>query len=93
WGVSNSLDAAASLDVVKDAVQVYGIPEILNSDQGSQFTCSGYVNFLKKQGIQISMDGKGRALDNIYINDFGGPLNISIFTLTLQTMASNCTGE
>lgn len=70
WGVSNSLDAAASLNVVKDAVRTYGIPEILNSDQGSQFTCSEYVNFLKKRGIRISMDGKGRALDNIYIERF-----------------------
>lgn len=70
WGISNTLEAAASLQVVKDAVNEYGKPEILNSDQGSQFTCLEYVSFLKKEGIQISMDGKGRALDNIYIERF-----------------------
>ncbi len=70
WGLSNSLDADASLRVVKDAIDRHGPPEILNSDQGSQFTCSDYVDLIKSNGIQISMDGKGRALDNIYIERF-----------------------
>ncbi len=70
WGLSNSLDAETSLEVVRVAVSTHGEPEILNSDQGSQFTCKEYVNYLKKQNIKISMDGKGRALDNIYIERF-----------------------
>jgi putative transposase len=70
WGLSNSLDADSSLRVVKDAVRNHGKPIILNSDQGSQFTCKEYVEYLKDQQIQISMDGKGRALDNIYIERF-----------------------
>ena len=70
WGLSNSLDADSSLRVVKEAVDTHGKPEILNSDQGSQFTCKEYVEYLKKEQIQISMDGKGRALDNIYIERF-----------------------
>ncbi len=70
WGLSNTLDAAASLNVVKQAVELHGAPEILNSDQGSQFTCLEYVEYLKVSGIKISMDGKGRALDNIYIERF-----------------------
>lgn len=70
WGLSNSLDADSSLNVVKEAVQNHGQPMILNSDQGSQFTCSEYIEYLKGQQIQISMDGKGRALDNIYIERF-----------------------
>ena len=70
WGLSNSLDADSSLKVVKEAVQNHGQPMILNSDQGSQFTCREYVEYLKDQHIQISMDGKGRALDNIYIERF-----------------------
>lgn len=70
WNISNTLDASASLKVVKQAVREYGKPEILNSDQGSQFTCGTYVEYLKEEGIQISMDGKGRALDNIYIERF-----------------------
>lgn len=71
WGLSNSLDADSSLKVVKEAVQNHGQPMILNSDQGSQFTCREYIEYLKGQQIQISMDGKGRALDNIYIERFG----------------------
>lgn len=70
WGLSNSLDADASLDVIKKAVEIHGKPEILNSDQGCQFTCKSYIEYLKDNDIQISMDGKGRALDNIYIERF-----------------------
>lgn len=70
WGLSNSLAATASLAVVKDAITTHGKPKILNSDQGSQFTCYDYVDYLKNQRIQISMDGKGRAIDNIYIERF-----------------------
>lgn len=70
WGLSNTLSKESVLEVVRQAIKDYGKPEILNSDQGSQFTCSEYVNFLKEQGIRISMDGKGRALDNIFIERF-----------------------
>ena len=70
WGISNTLEAAASLDVLKTAIQNYGKPEIINSDQGSQFTCREWVDFLTEQSIKISMDGKGRAIDNIYIERF-----------------------
>lgn len=70
WGLSNSLDASASLDVVKQAIAMHGKPQILNSDQGSQFTCKGYIEYLQTEKIKISMDGKGRALDNIYIERF-----------------------
>ena len=70
WGLSNSLEASASLAVVKDAIATHGKPEILNSDQGSQFTCEAYVELLKAENIQISMDGKGRAIDNIFIERF-----------------------
>ena len=70
WGLSNSLDAESSLQVVRDAVATHGEPEILNSDQGTQFTCKEYISYLKSHKIRISMDGKGRALDNIYIERF-----------------------
>lgn len=70
WGLSNSLDAESSLRVVRNAIEVHGAPEILNSDQGCQFTATEYVKLLKDNNIQISMDGKGRALDNIYIERF-----------------------
>lgn len=70
WGLSNTLDSQSVLQVIKEAVARCGKPEILNSDQGSQFTCYDYVSYLKEEGIKISMDGKGRALDNIYIERF-----------------------
>lgn len=70
WGLSNSLEASASMEVIKQAIARHGKPQIINSDQGSQFTCENYVNYLKSETIKISMDGKGRAIDNIYIERF-----------------------
>lgn len=67
WGVSNSLDANSSHKVLKEAIFANGKPEIINSDQGSQFTCNDWIDYLNEQVILISMDGKGRAIDNIYI--------------------------
>lgn len=69
-GSIQHLNARASLEVVRKAIKTYGKPEILNSGQGSQFTCSDYVELLKSEGIKISMDGKGEALDNIKIERF-----------------------
>ena len=70
WGISNTLEAEASLSVLKQAIKDHGKPEIINSDQGSQFTCEGWVSYLKEEDIRISMDGKGRAIDNIFIERF-----------------------
>jgi len=70
WGISNTLEAEASLSVLKQAIKDHGKPEIINSDQGSQFTCDLWVEYLKEQGIRISMDGKGRVIDNIFIERF-----------------------
>lgn len=67
WGISNSLDAQHSLDVLKEAIARHGAPGIINSDQGSQFTCKDWIEHLDKEDINISMDGKGRAIDNIFI--------------------------
>jgi putative transposase len=67
WGISNTLDASCSLNVTKEAIERYGKPEIINSDQGSQFTCNDWIEYLEKEEIKISMDGKGRAIDNIFI--------------------------
>lgn len=67
WGLSNTLAADASLKVLNDAILIHGKPEIVNSDQGSQFTCEKWVKTLNDYDISISMDGRGRALDNIYI--------------------------
>lgn len=70
WDVFNSLEAENTLIVLKHSIERYGKPEIINSDQGSQFTSALWVEYLEKAGIKISMDGKGRAIDNIYIERF-----------------------
>jgi len=67
WDVFNSLDAENTLEVLKQAINEHGKPEIINSDQGSQFTCALWTEYVEKAGIKISMDGKGRAIDNIFI--------------------------
>lgn len=67
WGISNSMSAEWCTSIVRDAIASHGKPEIINSDQGSQFTSDVYTTLLKENEIQISMDGKGRAIDNIFI--------------------------
>ncbi len=67
WSISNTMSAEWCKQVVQEAIERHGKPVILNSDQGSQFTSEAYTSLLKANGIRISMDGKGRALDNIYI--------------------------
>ena len=70
WGISNSMDAKWCKNVLDDAIGKYGLPEIINSDQGSQYTSALWTQYLEKQHIKISMDGKGRAIDNIWIERF-----------------------
>jgi putative transposase len=67
WGLSNSITAEWVVGIISDAILVHGRPEIMNSDQGSQFTSDLYVSLLQREGILISMDGKGRAIDNIFV--------------------------
>lgn len=70
WQLSNSLDKETQTDLVKELFEEYGTPEIINSDQGSQYTSENWVNCLRSNNVKISMDGKGRAKDNIYIERF-----------------------
>ncbi len=70
WSLSNSLEAQVQIGLIRDCIAEYGRPDIINSDQGSQFTCKDWIECLKEHHIQISMDGKGRAIDNIYIERF-----------------------
>jgi putative transposase len=67
WNVSVTLDSAFCLDALDEAIRLYGRPEIFNSDQGCQFTSTKFTERLMAEGIQISMDGRGRALDNIFV--------------------------
>lgn len=70
WGISNSMSKQWVLGVLKDAIARHGKPGIINSDQGSQYTSHLWTNFLEEQEIKISMDGKRRAIDNIWIERF-----------------------
>lgn len=66
WRLSNSLDGVFCRDVLLDALKI-GCPEIFNTDQGAQYTCLKFVDILLDHGIQVSMNWKGRAIDNIFI--------------------------
>jgi putative transposase len=67
WRLSNTMDAGFCVDCLEEAIKAYGTPEIFNSDQGSQFTSDAFTGVLIERGITISMDGRGRALDNIFV--------------------------
>lgn len=70
YRLSSSLNVDFCIDGLEDAISRYGIPDIINSDQGSQYTSSLWINKVKSSGIQISMTGKGRCNDNAYIERF-----------------------
>ncbi len=67
WRISNSMEAAFCVDCLEDALRTHGRPEIFNSDQGSQFTSTAFTDVLKREGVVISMDGRGRVFDNIFV--------------------------
>jgi len=67
WRLSNSMEAIFCVDCLEDALRIHGRPEIFNSDQGSQFTSDAFTGVLKREGVTISMDGRGRAFDNIFV--------------------------
>lgn len=67
WSVSNTMSADWCADVLKETIEMHGKPEIFNTDQGSQYTSELFTNVLIDNEIKISMDGKGRAIDNIWI--------------------------
>jgi putative transposase len=87
WALSDTLDTAPVIEALCDAMKQHGIPGILNSDQGSQFTSDTYTSLLKNSHIQQSMDGKARWIDNViierwfrslkteyvYINEYNSP--------------------
>jgi len=66
WRLSNTLDVHFCLDALEEALSK-GTPEIFNTDQGSQFTSEGFTGMLLQRGIQVSMDGKGRCMDNVFV--------------------------
>jgi putative transposase len=67
WRLSNSMDTDFCIQALEEALSKYGTPDIFNSDQGSQFTSTAFTGVLQDNGIRISMDGRGRWLDNVFI--------------------------
>jgi putative transposase len=70
WSISNSLSARWCRSMLEEAIAEHGNPEIVNSDQGTQYTSALWTQYLERLSIKISMDGKGRALDNVWIERF-----------------------
>ncbi|PVZ08395.1 DDE-type integrase/transposase/recombinase [Porphyromonas loveana] len=70
WKLSNTLSANNCTELVKGCIEQYGCPEIINSDQGVQYTSQKWVELLAEKSIKIRMDGKGRCKDNIWIERF-----------------------
>ena len=67
WRLSNTMETDFCVAALEEALEKYGIPDIFNTDQGSQFTSFAFTNVLRDNGIRISMDGRGRWLDNVFI--------------------------
>jgi putative transposase len=92
WELSDTLDTAPVLEAVRGAIEQYGVPAVINSDQGSQFTSDAYIGYLKHQDIRQIMDGKARWVDNVvierwfrslkteyvYINEYTSPRELRI---------------
>lgn len=67
WRLSITMDTSFCIEALEEALEKHGRPEIFNTDQGSQFTSEAFTGRLKEEGIQISMDGKGRWCDNVFV--------------------------
>jgi putative transposase len=67
WRISNTMEAVFCVDCLEDAMRAHGKPEVFNSDQGTQFTSEAFTGVLKREEVTISMDGRGRAFDNIFV--------------------------
>jgi putative transposase len=85
WEISNTLSVNCCLNALQEAVHNHGKPEIVNSDQGSQFTSYQWISMLDKMNVQISMDGKGRATDNRWIERFWRTLKYKYIYLNPPT--------
>lgn len=67
WRLSNTMDAIFCVEALEEALALYGRPEIFNSDQGAQFTSTAFTGVLEAAGVRISMDGKGRCMDQVFV--------------------------
>ncbi|MCL5671020.1 MAG: IS3 family transposase [Acidobacteria bacterium] len=92
WEVSNTLDGGFCLSALERALRV-ATPQIFNTDQGVQFTCQAFTGRLQQAGVQISMDGRGRALDNIFVERFWRSIKYEeVYLKDYTSMADAVTG-
>jgi putative transposase len=67
WRISNTMDSRFCIEAVEEAIAKFGVPEIFNTDQGAQFTDGSFTKVLLDRGVKVSMDGRGRFMDNIFV--------------------------
>jgi len=92
WRLSNTLDADFCVDALEEALSRHGQPEIFNTDQGSQFTSEAFTPVLQGRGIRISMDGKGRWVDNVFVERLWRSLKYEEVYLRAYESVANATG-
>ncbi len=93
WRLSNTLDTDFCIDALEDAIQRFGPPEIFNTDQGCQFTSETFTGVLKAHGIAISMDGKGRWVDNVFVERLWRSVKYEdVYVHAYETPAQLCAG-
>lgn len=85
WRLSNTLEASFCVEALEEALTMYDPPKIFNTDQGAQFTSLAFTGILREAGIQISMDGRGRCMDNIFIERLWRSLKYEAIYLTEMT--------
>ena len=84
WKLSNTMSAGFCVEALEEALTKYGKPEIFNTDQGSQYTSLAFTSVLRENQIEISMDGVGRAIDNVYIERFWRSVKYELIHLNVS---------
>ena len=93
WRLSNSMDTDFCVDALEEALSRHGSPEIFNTDQGAQFTSEAFTGVLKKAGVDISMDGKGRWIDNVFVERLWRSVKYEeVYLKAYETVAEARTG-
>ena len=93
WRLSNSMDTDFCIDALEEALSRHGTPDIFNTDQGAQFTSEAFTDVLKEAGIDISMDGKGRWIDNVFVERLWRSVKYEeVYLKAYETVAEARTG-
>jgi len=93
WRLSNTLETSFCLEALREAMERYGRPEIFNTDQGAQFTSEDFTSVLLEHGVKVSMDGRGRCLDNIFVERLWRSLKYEeVYLYAYETVSAARTG-